>query len=165
MNYFLVIFINFFIFWIQIQIWILGPVATARYRYRTPAVATVTAVYRAVTSGKKTLLQSLWAACTWACVDGRFELRPPVQVGWIWNVRRREQPSTAQRTSTATIALLDDPRRAHRSRLAGFDHSCLSTLTSRWRDPRGDREHAYPGKAATSMPGPRRRAGAAWRGG
>jgi hypothetical protein len=35
MNYFSVIFIDFFIFLIQIQIWILGPVATARYRYRT----------------------------------------------------------------------------------------------------------------------------------
>jgi hypothetical protein len=33
----------------------LGPVATAGYRYRTPAVAAVTAVYRAVTTGKKTL--------------------------------------------------------------------------------------------------------------
>jgi hypothetical protein len=31
----------------------LGPVATAGYRYRTPAVAAVTAVYRAVTTGKK----------------------------------------------------------------------------------------------------------------
>jgi hypothetical protein len=31
----------------------LGPVATAGYRYRTPAVAAVTAVYRAVTNGKK----------------------------------------------------------------------------------------------------------------
>jgi hypothetical protein len=51
----LVIFIDFFIFLIQIQIWILGPVATAGYRYRTPAVAVVTAVYRAVTTGKKTL--------------------------------------------------------------------------------------------------------------
>jgi hypothetical protein len=39
MNYFLVNFIDFFIFLIQIQIWIFGPVATAGYRYRTPAVA------------------------------------------------------------------------------------------------------------------------------
>jgi hypothetical protein len=53
MNYFFVIFIDFLIFWIQIQIWILGPVATAGYRYRTPTVAAVTAVYRAVTTGKK----------------------------------------------------------------------------------------------------------------
>jgi hypothetical protein len=49
MNYFLEIFIDF-LFWIQIQIWILPPVATAGYRYRTPAVA---AVYRAVCNGKK----------------------------------------------------------------------------------------------------------------
>jgi hypothetical protein len=55
MNYFLVIFIDFLIFLIQIQIWILGPVATAGYRYRTPAVAAVTAVYRAVTNGKENL--------------------------------------------------------------------------------------------------------------
>jgi hypothetical protein len=52
---FLKIFIDFFIFWIQIQIWKFVAVATARYRYRTPAVTTVTAVTRAVTSGKKTL--------------------------------------------------------------------------------------------------------------
>jgi hypothetical protein len=57
MNYFLVIFIDFFIFLIQIQIWILGPVPTAGYRYRTPAVGAVTAVSRAVTNGKKTLVQ------------------------------------------------------------------------------------------------------------
>jgi hypothetical protein len=57
MNYFLEIFIDFFIFWIQIQIWKSVVVATARYRYCTPAVATVTAVYRAVTDGKKTWLK------------------------------------------------------------------------------------------------------------
>jgi hypothetical protein len=60
MNYFLVIFIEFFIFWIQIQIWIFGPVASAGYRYRTPAIAAVTAVYRAVTDGKKNP-ESKWA--------------------------------------------------------------------------------------------------------
>jgi hypothetical protein len=62
MNYFLVIFIIFFIFWIQIQIWIFGPVATAGYRYRTPAVAAVTAVYRAVTDGRKKPCYQLNAA-------------------------------------------------------------------------------------------------------
>jgi hypothetical protein len=55
MNYFLKIFIDFFIFLIQIQIWKFVSVATARYRYRTPAVTTVTALYRAVTDGKKTM--------------------------------------------------------------------------------------------------------------
>jgi hypothetical protein len=58
MNYFLVIFSDFFIFWIQIQIWILGPVPTAGYSYRTTAVGAVTAVSRAVTSGKKNLRSS-----------------------------------------------------------------------------------------------------------
>jgi hypothetical protein len=53
MNYFLEIFIDFFIFWIQIQIWNLAPVATARYRYRTSAVATVTAVHHTVMNGIK----------------------------------------------------------------------------------------------------------------
>jgi hypothetical protein len=46
----------FSFFWIQIQIWNLAPIVTARYRYRTPAVTTVTAVYRAVTNGKKNLV-------------------------------------------------------------------------------------------------------------
>jgi hypothetical protein len=59
MNYFLEIFIDFFqFFWIQNWIWIFPPVATAGYRYRTPAVAPVTAVYLAVTTGKKTLCQT-----------------------------------------------------------------------------------------------------------
>jgi hypothetical protein len=53
MNYFLVIFIDFFIFFNSNSNLNLGPVATAGYRYRTPAVAAVTAVYRAVTNGKK----------------------------------------------------------------------------------------------------------------
>jgi hypothetical protein len=43
----------FLFFLIQIQIWILGPVPTAGYRYRTPAVGAVTAVSRAVTKDKK----------------------------------------------------------------------------------------------------------------
>jgi hypothetical protein len=50
MNYFLVFFIDFFIFFefkFKFEFW--GG-STARYRYRTPAV---TAVYRAVPSGKK----------------------------------------------------------------------------------------------------------------
>jgi hypothetical protein len=46
MNYVLGIFIDFFIFWIQIWIWKILKVFTARYRYRTEAVKTVTAVYR-----------------------------------------------------------------------------------------------------------------------
>jgi hypothetical protein len=43
-----------------------GGVSTARYRYRTPAVTAVTAVYRAVPSGKKnpanktTTMTMLW---------------------------------------------------------------------------------------------------------
>jgi hypothetical protein len=49
MNYFLVIFIDFFIFLIQIQI--LGPVDSC-YRW-----VPVTAVYRADTTGKKTWAQ------------------------------------------------------------------------------------------------------------
>jgi hypothetical protein len=66
MNYFLVFLIDFFIFLIQIQIWIFGPVATAGYCYRTPAVAAVTVVYRAVTVGKKTLLAGArWLAWCW----------------------------------------------------------------------------------------------------
>jgi hypothetical protein len=36
----------------------LGPVPTAGYRYRTPAVGAVTAVSRAVTNSKKTLQYS-----------------------------------------------------------------------------------------------------------
>jgi hypothetical protein len=53
MNYFLVIFIDFFIFLNLNSNLNFGGVYTARYRYRTPAVTAVTAVYRAVPSGKK----------------------------------------------------------------------------------------------------------------
>jgi hypothetical protein len=53
MNYFLVIFIDFFIFLNLNSNLNFGGVSTARYRYRTPAVTAVTAVYRAVPSGKK----------------------------------------------------------------------------------------------------------------
>jgi hypothetical protein len=53
MNYFLVIFIDFFIFLNLNSNLNFAGVSTARYRYRTPAVTAVTAVYRAVPSGKK----------------------------------------------------------------------------------------------------------------
>jgi hypothetical protein len=53
MNYFLVFFIDFFIFLNLNSNLNFGGVYTARYRYRTPAVTAVTAVYRAVPSGKK----------------------------------------------------------------------------------------------------------------
>jgi hypothetical protein len=54
MNYFLVIFIDFFKFLNLNSNLNLRGVSTAGYRYRTPAVTAVTAVYRAVPSGKKT---------------------------------------------------------------------------------------------------------------
>jgi hypothetical protein len=65
MNYFLVFFIDFFFHFLRIQIqnWNLAPVATARYCYRTPAVATVTAVYRTVTDGKKKTLLVVVGVC------------------------------------------------------------------------------------------------------
>jgi hypothetical protein len=54
MNYFLVIFIDFFIFLnLNSNLNLGGAVSTAGYRYRTPAVTAVTTVYRAVPSGKK----------------------------------------------------------------------------------------------------------------
>jgi hypothetical protein len=52
MNYFLVIFIDFFIFLNLNSNLNLGG-STAGYRYRTPGVTAVTVVYRAVPSGKK----------------------------------------------------------------------------------------------------------------
>jgi hypothetical protein len=58
MNYFLVIFIDFFIF-LNLNSNLNFGGSTARYRYRTPAVTAVTAVYRArYRAVKKTLGQT-----------------------------------------------------------------------------------------------------------
>jgi hypothetical protein len=45
-------------------------VSTAGYRYRTPAVTAVTAVYRAVPSGKKTLGWWRPVVCGWVASGG-----------------------------------------------------------------------------------------------
>jgi hypothetical protein len=67
---FLRFFIDFSFFWIQIQIWKILAVSTARYRYRAAAVTTVTAVTAAVTNGTKNPASSCTPiACTCSSRD------------------------------------------------------------------------------------------------